>query len=121
MALVAAAILHPSAVAKAMADKPSWPGRLLLLGGFVGGVEGVLQGDQVFAGFEGFEDGLLGLELFGGIGGGFDGQADAAVGLVNLDDAGGDFLADLENVFDFLGALLADLGDMPQAVNVVGY
>ncbi len=48
-----------------------------------------------------------------------DGQTDAAFALVNLDDAGGDFLADLEHVLDLLHALLADLRDVDQAVNVV--
>ena len=33
----------------------------------VGGVEGVLQGHQVFAGLEGIQDGLLGFELLGGV------------------------------------------------------
>ena len=92
--------------------------RLVLLR-LVGGVEGVLQGDEVFARLQRVQDGLLGLELLGGVVGGLDGQADAPVALVNLDDARGDFLADLEHVLDLVDALLADLRDVHQAVNLM--
>ena len=83
----------------------------------VGGVEGVLESDEVFARLQGVKRGLLGLELLVGVVGGFDGQADAAVALVDLDDAGGDFLADLEDVLDLVDAFLADLGDVDQPVD----
>src|SRR5882672_2088025 len=79
----------------------------------------MLERDEVFAGLQGVEHGLLGLELFVGIGGGLDGKADAAVRLVNLDDARGDFLADLEHVLDFIHAILADLRDVDEAVNLM--
>ena len=39
---------------------------------------------------------------------------------VDLDDAGGDFVADLEHVLDLLDALLADLGDVDQTFELVG-
>ena len=90
-----------------------------LLGGFVRGVEGVLQRNQVFAGLERVEDGLLGLELFVGVVGGLDRQTDAAFALVDLDHAGGHFLADLEHVLDLVHALFADLGDVHEAIDVV--
>src|ERR1019366_4210085 len=64
----------------------------------VGGIEGVLQGDKVFARLQRVEDGLLSLELLGRVVGRLDGQADAAVAAVDLDDARGDFLIDLEHV-----------------------
>src|ERR1017187_9528929 len=67
--------------------------RLVLLR-LVGGIEGVLEGDEVFARLQRVEDSLLSLELLSGVVGGLDGQADAPVALVNLDDARGDFLAD---------------------------
>ena len=63
--------------------------------------------------------GLLGLELLVGVVGGLDGQADAALAPVDLDDAGGDFLADLEHVLDLVHALLADLRDVDEAVDLV--
>ena len=54
----------------------------------------MLQRHEVFAGFERIEQFLLFLELLIGIAGGLDGQADAAFALVNLDDPGGDVLAE---------------------------
>ena len=94
-------------------------GELFRLDRFVGGVEGVLQRHEVFAGLERVEDFLLFLELLVGVAGGLDGQADAAFALVNLDDAGGDFLADLEHVLDLVHALFADLRDVDEAVDLV--
>src|SRR5260370_21068935 len=91
----------------------------MFLLGFVGGVEGVLEGDEVFARFQGIEDGLLRFQLLLGLIGGFDRKAEQAVGLVDLDDAGGDFLAHLEDVLDFLDAIFADLRDVEQAIDVV--
>ncbi len=91
----------------------------LLAEAFVRGVEGVLERHEVFARLERIEDGLLGFELLGRVGGGFHGQADAAVRLVNLNDARGHFLADFEHVLDLLGALFAHLGDVHQAVDIV--
>jgi hypothetical protein len=85
----------------------------------VRGVEGVLQGHQVFARLEGVEHGLLGLQLLRRVVGGLDRQADAALAAVDLDHARGDFLADLEHVLDLVDALLADLRDVHQAVDVV--
>jgi hypothetical protein len=80
----------------------------------------VLQGHQIFAGLQGIKQGLLGFQLFLGIIGGLHGEPDAAVGLVDLDDAGRDRLADLEDILDFLDAFLADLADVHEAVDVVG-
>src|SRR6266571_3264682 len=91
----------------------------MFLLGFVGGVEGVLEGDEVFARFQGIEDGLFRFQLLLGIIGGFDREADPAVGLVDLDDARGDFLAHLEDVLDFLDAIFADLRDVDQAIDVM--
>ena len=91
----------------------------LVLPGLVGGVEGVLQGHKVLAGFERIEDSLLGFELFGGVIGGFDRETDATISLVNLDDPRRDILADLEDVLDLIHALLTHLGDMDQAIDVV--
>jgi len=79
----------------------------------------MLQRHEVFAGFERIEQFLLFLELFFGIAGGLDGKADAAFAFVNLDDAGGHILTGLEHVFNFFHALLADLRDVHEAVNVV--
>jgi hypothetical protein len=61
----------------------------------------MLQRDQIFARFQGIEHGLLGLELFGRVIGGLDGEADAAVRLVDLDDARGDFLPTLRTFLIF--------------------
>src|ERR1019366_9046327 len=74
----------------------------------VGGIEGVLEGDEVFARLQRVERGLLGFELVGRVVGGLDGQADTPVALVNLDDARGDFLVNLEDVLDLVNALFAD-------------
>ena len=93
--------------------------RSILMARLVGGVEGVLEGDEVFARLQSVERGLLGLQLLVRVVGGLDGEADAPVALVNLDDARGDFLADLEHVLDLVHALLADLRDVDQAVNFV--
>lgn len=49
-----------------------------------------------------------------------DGETDAAFVAVDLDDAGFDFLAEGEFVFDLLNAILADLGDVNQTVDLVG-
>ena len=59
---------------------------------------------------------LFALELFGGVVGGLDREADAALGLVDLDDAGGNFLSDLEHFLDLLDAVVADLGDVELTV-----
>src|SRR5256885_1919424 len=91
----------------------------LFLFGFVGGVEGVLQRHQVLARFERIEHGLLGLELFRRVVGRLDRKPDAAVTFVDLDDARGDFLADLEHVLDLIDALFADLRDVHEAINVM--
>ena len=45
-------------------------------------------------------------------------ETDAALGLVHLDDAGFDLLADLEVVLDLVHAILADLRDVDEAVDV---
>jgi hypothetical protein len=50
---------------------------------------------------------------------GLDGEAEAALLAVDLDDAGGDLLAGLEHVLDLLDALLADLRDVHETVDVV--
>ena len=50
---------------------------------------------------------------------GLDGKTDAALGLVDLDDAGFHFLTDLEGVLDLVDTVLADLRDVHEAVDVV--
>ena len=92
---------------------------LLFFEGIISGIKGVLQSNEIFTGLERVKDGLLSFELFGGVFSGFNGQADAAVALVDLDDAGSDFLANFENVLDLVNAFFADLGDVNQSVNVM--
>ena len=58
-------------------------------------------------------------EFFLGVVRGLDRETDAALDFVDLDDAGFDFLADLEHVLDLVDALLADLRDVDEAVDVV--
>ena len=85
----------------------------LLARRFVGGVERIFtQRRQVFARLERFQNGLLGLELFRRIRGRLDGQANAPFALVDLDHARVHFLADLEDVFDLVGALFASHSEM---------
>ena len=60
------------------------------------------------------------LELLGRVVGGLDGEADATLAAVDLDDAGGDVLADLEDVLDLVHAVLGDLRDVDEAVDVLG-
>ena len=50
---------------------------------------------------------------------GLDGKADAALHLVHLDDAGFDFVADLEHVLDLGHVVFAELADVHEAVDVV--
>ena len=92
----------------------------LVLGLRLGRGEGVLESDQVFTGLELIEELLLFLQLLGAVVGGLDGQTDAAIGAVNLDDAGGDVVADLEDVLDLVDPVFADLGDVNQTIDVVG-
>src|SRR5664280_2160811 len=94
-------------------------GFVVLMLCLVGGIERVLQGHQVFAGFEGVQHSLLGLQLFLRVVGRLDRQADAPVRFVDFDDARSDFLADLEHVLDLVDPLFADLRDMHQAVDVM--
>jgi len=49
---------------------------------------------------------------------GLDGESDAALHFVDLDDPGGDFVADLDDVLDLGDVILAELADMDQAVDV---
>ncbi len=58
--------------------------------------EGLLEADEVFARMQRVERLVSALSCFLGVVRGLDGQTDAALGLVDLDDAGVDFLADLE-------------------------
>src|SRR5579872_405366 len=63
----------PRAACQVVSSLTSVVLRLLLLARrFVGGVKGVLQRHQVFARFERIQNGLLGLELLGGVSGGLD-------------------------------------------------
>ena len=50
---------------------------------------------------------------------GLDGKTDAALGLVDLDNPRLDFLTDLEGILDLFHAILADLRNVDEAVNVV--
>ena len=49
-----------------------------------------------------------------------DGESDTTLIAVDLDDSGFDFLSEGEFVFDLLHAILADLGDVNQTVDLVG-
>src|SRR5439155_7076174 len=77
----------------------------LLLFLFVGSVEGVLESNEIFAGFERVEQGLLGFELLLRVIGGFDRKANAQIRFVYFDDTRRNFLADFEHVFDLFHAL----------------
>ena len=82
-------------------------------------LEGLIESDHVFARTQGIK--YLGFlaERFLAVVGGFDRETDATLGFVHLDNAGFDFLADFENVFDFLHTIFADLRDVHEAVDVV--
>src|ERR1051325_6690480 len=82
--------------------------RLFLLG-LISRIESMLEGHQIFAGVQGIKRSLLGLDLLVGIIGGLNRKPDAAVALINLDHASGDFLADFQDVLDLINALFADL------------
>ena len=58
-------------------------------------------------------------EFFLGVVRGLDGKTDAALDFVHLDDAGFDFLTDLEHIFDFSDVIFAQLRDVHEAVDVV--
>ena len=77
--------------------------------GLFSGIERVLQGHEVLTRFKRVERGLFSLQLLVRVVGSLDRQADSTVALVNFDDAGCDFLANLEHVLNFIHALLADL------------
>ena len=62
---------------------------------------------------------MLSLKLFVGVISRLDRQADAPIVLVNFNQARGDFLANFEHVLDFINALLADLRDVDQPVNLM--
>ena len=49
-----------------------------------------------------------------------DRERDVLLGLVDLYDAGLNFLSWLEDVLDLLHAIFADLGDMNESVDVAG-
>src|SRR6201986_2085501 len=69
--------------------------RLLAFAGTVvllGAVEGGFHRAELFARLEGLVVFLLALELLGRVVGGLDGKGDPALGLVDLDHAGGNFL-----------------------------
>ena len=72
-------------------------------------IEGLLESDEVGAGAKGVEGGGLFLELLFGVLGRLDRETDAALDLVDLDDAGLDFVADLDDVFDLGDVVLAEL------------
>ncbi len=91
------------------------PGTVFLFGDF----EGLSQTDHVLAGAKGVHGFGFALEGFGVVVGGLDGETNAALGLIDLDDAGFHFLADLEGVLDFFDTLFADLRDVDEAVDVV--
>src|SRR5438045_3281296 len=79
----------------------------------------MLECHQVLAGLQGVQSCLLSLELFVRVVGSLDGQANTAVSLINLNDARIDFLAHLEDVFDLINPVLADLRDMDQAIDLM--
>ncbi len=79
----------------------------------------MVQADEVFAGLDcGVEGCGFFAHVFFVVVCGFDGEADAALAFVHFDDAGVDFVADFEHVFDFLNTLFAELRDVDEAVDV---
>ncbi len=85
----------------------------------LGDLEGLGEPDHVFARAERVEGFTFLLEVFHRVVRGLDRETDAALGLVDLDDAGLDFLADLEGVLDLLHVIFADLRDVDEAVDLV--
>ena len=72
----------------------------------VGGLGGIFQSVPLF------------FERFVRVSGGFDRKADATLRLVETNDAGFDFLAGFENIFDLGHTLLGDLGNVNEAVEL---
>jgi hypothetical protein len=81
-------------------------------------VERLLEADHLGRRTEGFEAGAFLLELLFGVTNGLDGKTDAALDLVDLDDAGFDLVADLDDVLDLLHVVFAELRDVDEAVDV---
>ena len=93
----------------------AFAGTVFLLGLFEGGFH---PAEEVGALGGVLHGGAFLLELRVGVRGGLDGETDAALRLVQADDAGLDFLAGLEHVLHLGDALLGDLGDVDEAVEV---
>ena len=91
-------------------------GTILLLGGG----ECRAEADHVLAALDGLERLALLAECFLAVAGGLDGEAETTLGLVDLDDAGLDLLAGLEDILDLLDTVLADLRDVDESVDVAG-
>ena len=84
-------------------------GFLFFLARFVGGVEGMLERNQIFTRFEGVQCGLFGFQLLVRVIGRLDAETDSPIAFVDLNHASGHFLADFEHVFDLVHALFTDL------------
>ncbi len=82
--------------------------------------EGCTEADHVLAALDGLEGLALLAEGVFAVAGCLDGEAEATLGLVDLDDAGLDFLADLEDILDLLDTILADLRDVDESVDGSG-
>ena len=81
-------------------------------------VEGLLEADHLAGWAEGLEACAFLLELLFGVTDSLDGKADATLDLVHLDDAGFDFVADLDDVLDLLHVVFAELRNVDEAVDV---
>ena len=78
----------------------------------------MFEADHIFAGFDGVEGCGFAFDVFLAVVGSFEGETDATFGLIDLDDAGFDFLTDFQMVLDLVDAIFADLGDMDEAVDI---
>ena len=86
---------------------------------FLRGLERLFQPHHVLARTQVVERLALALEVFLAVVRRLDRQTDAALGLVHLDHARLDLLADLEDVLDLRHVVLAQLRDVHQPVDVV--
>ena len=87
-----------------------------------GGIKDVAHADHIFARLE--SSGVFRFSSFEFcfgevIGDSLDGETDAAFVGIDFDNAGFDFIADFENVFDFVNAVVAELGDVDETVDLV--
>ena len=87
-----------------------------------GSIKDVAHADHFFARFEGsgvFRFSSLEFGFGEVVGHSLDGKTDAAFVGIDFDNAGFDFITDLEDVFDFVNAVVAELGDVDETVDLV--